>query len=85
MNNSYFRFHICCRIAKGLMEKMQGLQVYPSHEQGAEHREQFAHAAEFLATRDGGDRQKKCGTLSKAEWEATCELNIWPRHVIAVS
>lgn len=57
---------------------MQGLQTYPTHEHYPQNltpdvREQFAHAAEYLATKEGGDRHKKCATLSKAEWEATCE------------
>lgn len=69
----------CCLFAaKGLMEKMQGLQTYPTHEhqqhnQSPELRAQFAHAAEYLATKDGPERHKKCATLSKAEWEATCK------------
>lgn len=81
---SYSRVLNSRRIAKGLIEKMQGLQAYPSHDQSAEHREQFAHAAEFLASRDCGDRQKKCATLSKAEWEATCAYNLFLRLVMAV-
>lgn len=72
------------RAAQGLMEKMQGLQTYQTHDQSVEQQEQFSHAAEFMASRDPSDRQKKCATLSKAEWEATCESIIWWQQVTAV-
>lgn len=53
---------------------MQGLQAYPPQDEPLTDavREQFEHASRFLSNKD--DRHKKCGTLSKDEWEATCKF-----------
>lgn len=60
---------------RGLLEIMQGLQTYPPQDEPLtdDIREQFAHAIKFMSKQN--DRNKKCGTLSKDEWEATCKPN----------
>lgn len=56
---------------------MQGLETYPpqfgSESNGAA--TEYEHAKQFLSSKGAkDDRNKKCGTLSKSEWDATCKL-----------
>lgn len=59
--------------AKGLIDRMQGLETFPAQFgndiNGAT--EEYEHAIKFLKTKD--DRNKKCGTLSQSEWDAACK------------
>ncbi|XP_037048532.1 mRNA cap guanine-N7 methyltransferase [Bradysia coprophila] len=51
---------------KGLMERMNALETYPSHHhyKGNDGDDKYSHVARKF------DRNTKCGTLSKSEWEA---------------
>lgn len=68
-------------LAKGLIEKMQGLETYPPQFGAGLNgpNTEYEHAKTFLATKGiKEDRHKKCGTLSESEWEATCKtINIY--------
>lgn len=54
---------------------MNALEVYPpfnnKHNNDGDEEEEYGHAKKLLAT--GNDRNRKCGTLSKSEWEAACK------------
>lgn len=63
-------------VARGLIEKMQGLETYPAQYRnqlnGTE--DEYEHAAKYLASKD--ESNPKCGTLSRSEWEAACKCFI---------
>lgn len=49
------------------MERMNALETYPSHHHSKSegNNDEYNHVAKKF------DRNTKCGTLSKSEWEAT--------------
>ncbi|CAO1427860.1 unnamed protein product [Diamesa serratosioi] len=59
---------------RGLMEKMQALEQYGMQNNGNAPRDndkEYGHVNEFLIQNGGYNNQKRAGTLSKSEWEAT--------------
>ena len=62
---------------KGLIEKMQGLEAYPRYSrENREDEDEYEHAKAYVSAKGGGNRFFKVGTLSKSEWEASCEYEI---------
>lgn len=54
------------------MERMNALETYPSHHhlKNEGNNDEYNHVARKF------DRNTKCGTLSKSEWEATSKLTL---------
>lgn len=67
------RFCLFLILAKGLLERMQGLETYAPYQNG-DHVADKSEYDHVMPQTSRYDRSKKFGTLSKSEWEATCKL-----------
>ncbi|CAI5438517.1 unnamed protein product [Caenorhabditis angaria] len=56
---------------KNLLEKMKGLETYPSDRLSTNGENEYTEAKQFLEKLDES-QQKTFGTISKSEWEAIC-------------
>lgn len=64
-----------CEKAKGLLERMEALETYPSNRSDGEAKQmektdEYEHVQKLITPKK--ERAQRYGTLSKSEWEATC-------------
>lgn len=72
---------------RGLIEKMQALEQYGMQNSGnpKTNDKEYEHVNEFLIQNGGYNNQKRAGTLSKSEWEATSKILFYSSYFIKLT